>query len=118
MASKEAEKVTKLMIGKDLDAEVMPHIVDEVMLPALRAATVKGRCLAIYQLADRDGHTGEWVQSEIRRTMNGEDLAESGVGPLHRMAPHAAMDALVDLRHDDKLARRTGLSCSPPPAYI
>ena len=92
--------------------------IDEEMLVVRRAERVMGRCLSLFELAERDGRGGEWVRHEIRRQMNGEDLCEAKLPPINNMAAHEVLDTLEDLQHEDRLARRTGMACSPPPAYI
>jgi len=120
MASKEATAAARRIFFNDESADLKraAEAIDEEFLVVKRAERVVGRCLSLFQQAERNGYDGTWIRNEIRLQLDGEDLAEAEVGPLHNMAPHAVMDDLVDLQYEDRLARRTGLSSSPMPAYI
>jgi len=102
----------------EADLDRAAEAIEEETLVVKRAERVIGRCLSLFQQAERNGYDGTWIRNEIRLQLDGEDICEAGLPPINNMAAHAVLDALEDLRHEDKLARRTGLSCSPPPQYV
>ena len=120
MASKAAIAAARRILpdASEADLDSAAEAIEEETLVVKRAATVRGRCLSLFQQAERHGYDGAWIRNEIRLQLDGEDICEAGLPPLNNMAAHEVLDDLVDLQHDDRLARRTGMACSPPPAYI
>jgi len=117
-ASAGAKKIAERIVGMESDVGAIAEAIDEEFLVVKRANRVIGRCLSLFQQAERNGYDGTWIRNEIRLQLDGEDLCEAELPPINNMAAHEVLDTLVDLQHDDRLVRRTGMACSPPPVYI
>jgi len=104
--------------ASEADLDSAAEAIEEETLVVKRAERVIGRCLSLFQHAERHGFDGTWIRNEIRLQLDGEDLCEAGLPPINNMRAHEVLDTLVDLQHEDRLARRTGMACSPPAAYV